>query len=274
MPTSLSATPIANLTSMDARVPTMRPLRPPCRSWLSRHAVGRPTRRPRWRIRRRLAVLIGRLPCSSITVADRAGPAALAGRQRPPPAGVRLLAGGLRRRGLLLRRGRVLRIDGRPSVSTSRWWAWPAPATARVTGWWPPTAASSPSATPAFYGSTGWPCRSTSRSSAWRPPPTASGYWLVASDGGIFAFGDANFYGSMGGRPSQPADRGDGRHSRRQGLLAGGRRRRDLRLRGRPLLRLDRGNLSLNKPIVGMTAQPNGLGYWFTASDGGVFAFG
>jgi hypothetical protein len=31
--------------------------------------------------------------------------------------------------------------------------------------------------------------------------PTASGagYWLVASDGGIFAFGDATFKGSMGG---------------------------------------------------------------------------
>ena len=27
------------------------------------------------------------------------------------------------------------------------------------------------------------------------------GYWLVASDGGIFAFGDAPFLGSMGGRP-------------------------------------------------------------------------
>ena len=24
------------------------------------------------------------------------------------------------------------------------------------------------------------------------------GYWMVASDGGIFAFGDARFYGSMG----------------------------------------------------------------------------
>jgi len=27
------------------------------------------------------------------------------------------------------------------------------------------------------------------------------GYWLVAGDGGIFSFGDARFYGSMGGRP-------------------------------------------------------------------------
>jgi hypothetical protein len=26
------------------------------------------------------------------------------------------------------------------------------------------------------------------------------GYWLVASDGGLFAFGDAGFYGSMGGQ--------------------------------------------------------------------------
>jgi hypothetical protein len=25
------------------------------------------------------------------------------------------------------------------------------------------------------------------------------GYWMVASDGGIFSFGDAQFFGSMGG---------------------------------------------------------------------------
>jgi len=30
--------------------------------------------------------------------------------------------------------------------------------------------------------------------------PDGGGYWEVASDGGIFAFGDATFYGSMGGR--------------------------------------------------------------------------
>jgi hypothetical protein len=34
---------------------------------------------------------------------------------------------------------------------------------------------------------------------------TGNGYWLVASDGGIFSFGDAAFYGSQGGtRLSQP----------------------------------------------------------------------
>jgi hypothetical protein len=29
--------------------------------------------------------------------------------------------------------------------------------------------------------------------------PDGGGYWLVASDGGIFNLGDAGFYGSLGG---------------------------------------------------------------------------
>jgi hypothetical protein len=31
--------------------------------------------------------------------------------------------------------------------------------------------------------------------------PSGSGYWMVASDGGIFSYGDATFYGSHGGSP-------------------------------------------------------------------------
>jgi hypothetical protein len=31
--------------------------------------------------------------------------------------------------------------------------------------------------------------------------PDGQGYWLVASDGGIFTFGDAEFSGSQGGVP-------------------------------------------------------------------------
>ena len=29
---------------------------------------------------------------------------------------------------------------------------------------------------------------------------SGNGYWLQGADGGIFTFGDAQFYGSMGGR--------------------------------------------------------------------------
>jgi N-acetylmuramoyl-L-alanine amidase len=34
------------------------------------------------------------------------------------------------------------------------------------------------------------------------------------------------------------------------------------------------GDLTLNAPVVGMAATPDGRGYWLAASDGGVFAFG
>ncbi|MDA8340662.1 MAG: hypothetical protein M0007_00310, partial [Actinomycetota bacterium] len=30
--------------------------------------------------------------------------------------------------------------------------------------------------------------------------PDGHGYWLVASDGGVFSFGDATFLGSMGAK--------------------------------------------------------------------------
>jgi hypothetical protein len=34
------------------------------------------------------------------------------------------------------------------------------------------------------------------------------------------------------------------------------------------------GGQTLNAPIVGMTATPDGGGYWLVAGDGGIFAFG
>ncbi len=34
------------------------------------------------------------------------------------------------------------------------------------------------------------------------------------------------------------------------------------------------GNITLNKPIVGMAESPDGLGYWLVATDGGIFNFG
>ncbi len=68
---------------------------------------------------------------------------------------------------------------------------------------------------------------------AWPPPPTAAGYWLVASDGGIFAFGDAAFYGSMGGQHLDRPIVGMAATPDGGGLLAGRVRRRHLRLRRR-----------------------------------------
>ena len=35
--------------------------------------------------------------------------------------------------------------------------------------------------------------------------PTGHGYWLIASDGGVFAFGDATFHGSTGPRSTSVA---------------------------------------------------------------------
>ena len=113
--------------------------------------------------------------------------------------------------------------------------------TATATGWSPATAASSPSATPPSTAPRA-ASPSTSRSSASPPRPTGNGYWLVASDGGVFTFGDATFYGSAGRQATEQADRRDRHHARRRRLLVGGLRRRYLQLRRRRLLRLQGGN--------------------------------
>ena len=41
--------------------------------------------------------------------------------------------------------------------------------------------------------------------------PNGLGYWLASADGGVFVFGGAGFYGSMGG---QALGRPDRRHRR------------------------------------------------------------
>jgi hypothetical protein len=100
-----------------------------------------------------------------------------------------------------------------------------------------------------------------------------TGYWLAASDGGIFTFGDARFFGSLGGvrlnRPVvglAPTVTGAGYWmvAADGGVFPFG----DARFRG------STGALRLNKPIVGMAPTPSGGGYWLVASDGGVFSFG
>ncbi len=100
-----------------------------------------------------------------------------------------------------------------------------------------------------------------------------AGYWEVAADGGIFSFGNSQFYGSMGGRPlnrpvvgmaSTPDGHGYWEVASDGGIFAFG----DAGFYG------STGSITLHKPIVGMAANPDGGGYWMVASDGGVFAFG
>ena len=86
--------------------------------------------------------------------------------------------------------------------------------------------------------------------------PTGPGYYMVASDGGIFAFGDAAFHGSMGGQRSTPRCSARARRRRRR-LLARRLRRRHLRLRD-AAFHGSMGGHALNKPIVGMVRYGDG----------------
>ena len=60
--------------------------------------------------------------------------------------------------------------------------------------------------------------------------PSGKGYWLAAGDGGVFSFGDASYAGSVGGQPLVAPLVGLAA-APRGGLLAGGGRRRRVRLR-------------------------------------------
>ena len=67
------------------------------------------------------------------------------------------------------------------------------------------------------------------------------------------------------------------RHRRtpeRPRLLARRRRRRRVRVRRRPVLRIDGRPAAHARPVVQLAITANGRGYWVFASDGGVFAFG
>jgi hypothetical protein len=102
---------------------------------------------------------------------------------------------------------------------------------------------------------------------------SGQGYWEVASDGGVFTFGTATFYGSMGGTPlvapvvgiaATPDQGGYWEVASDGGVFAFG----DAQFHG------SMGGIKLNAPVVGIAAAPTGKGYWEVASDGGVFAFG
>ncbi len=99
------------------------------------------------------------------------------------------------------------------------------------------------------------------------------GYWLAASDGGIFSFGDAEFHGSTGGVPLDepvvamaptPTRRGYWLAASDGGIFSFG----DARFHG------STGGVHLAQPIIDVAPSPGGGGYWLAASDGGIFSFG
>ncbi len=101
--------------------------------------------------------------------------------------------------------------------------------------------------------------------------PATRGYWLVASDGGIFSF-NAPFFGSTGAirlnKPivgMAPTENGGG-----YWLVAsdGG-----VFTFGNAPFFGSTGNLVLNKPVVGIGPDQDTGGYWLVASDGGIFSF-
>ena len=104
---------------------------------------------------------------------------------------------------------------------------------------------------------------------------SVSAYWLVGADGGVFAFGGAPYYGSMGGTrlnrpvvglaPTAPLNWGGYREVATDGGVFAF---------GNALFYGSMGGSPLNAPIVGIVGTPDGNGYWMVASDGGFFAFG
>ena len=106
------------------------------------------------------------------------------------------------------------------------------------------------------------------------PVAATTGYWLAAADGGVFSFGNAQYFGSMGGQPLDAPVVGMAGRPRRAagtcwspptaGSSPSARRRFMGSMGGRPL----------DAPVVGMAAAPTGGGYWLVAADGGIFTFG
>lgn len=105
------------------------------------------------------------------------------------------------------------------------------------------------------------------------PEPSNFGYWLVAGDGGVFAFGAAAFHGSAGnlrlrrpivGMAPRPTGRGYWLAASDGGVFSYG----DAEFHG------STGGLTLRSPVVAIAATPTGNGYWVASADGGVFAFG
>ena len=111
--------------------------------------------------------------------------------------------------------------------------------------------------------------------------PTPAGFWLAASDGGVFAYG-TQFYGSAGAVPLVQPVVGIAEVPRTQTgtssscclgywLVAsdGG-----IFTYGSAQFYGSLGNRTLSDKIVAMAATPSGNGYWLLGRDGTVYPFG
>jgi hypothetical protein len=105
-------------------------------------------------------------------------------------------------------------------------------------------------------------------------PPGPPGYWMVASDGGIFDYGSSSFHGSAGteklaapivGMLPTPDGRGYWLAASDGGVFAYG----DARFLGSAVNRPPGA-----APIVAIAGTPTGLGYWLFAQDGSVYTIG
>ena len=112
---------------------------------------------------------------------------------------------------------------------------------------------------------------------AMAPTADGQGYWLAQAGGGVYSFGDAQFFGSLPGMHVAPAA-----PITAMAVTPGGK--------GYWLVGADGGVFAFGDagfygslpgmgitpygPIVAIASTPDGKGYWLLGADGGVFAFG
>jgi hypothetical protein len=102
---------------------------------------------------------------------------------------------------------------------------------------------------------------------------SGDGYWMVAADGGVFCFGDAEFHGSMGGQPINAPIVGVARTRSGGGYWLVGADGGIFSF-GDAEFFGSMGSQKLNAPVTDIRVTPSGKGYWLVAEDWGLFSFG
>jgi hypothetical protein len=104
----------------------------------------------------------------------------------------------------------------------------------------------------------------------------APGYWTVASDGGIFSFGGAPFYGSKAGTPLAKPIVGMAANPTTSGYWLVAADGNVWAFGNAPFLGSEAFSKPLPAPIVGMcsTVPSEGDGYYLVTSQGQVYSFG